>query len=259
MAQRESLFLHTPSYREPRLISRLQIVKAGIQDYSKVHRLHYLPNPPSFYTNVYKVTGAGDYENIFPNPIAVTIYAMPLMDLKARDEPTHRFFKQGPARSPRLKLVNKYIRYAARIIVDDRFRHLGIATWLARDTLPLQGVPVVETLTPIDWTTDMLERIGFRSYPNPAPAYYRRFTDTLNKCGIHPELYRHPQLVNLRIEKLSSSIKSTVLYEMQRFVNHFKSHCASPHSLERTEYILGKLPYPQLYSIWFHPDLPVPW
>ncbi|GAG17809.1 unnamed protein product, partial [marine sediment metagenome] len=233
------------SPRGPRLIKRLEVVKCSVSEYYKLEHLHYLKQRPHFHTNTYKVVGIGYYRKAFPDPIAVTVYGMPLCNIFARDKATGGFFSGPPDRSSRLRLINQYIRYASRIVVDTRFRHLGIATFLAAETLQLQNVPIIETLVPFDWTANMLARLGFIGYPTSAPYWYSRFVTALNRIGVSPELYRHPEVAHRRLLSLDKSYTGFIEYEIQLFLEHFRNFSDMPVSEDRTRIFLNKIHYPQ--------------
>jgi len=152
--------------------------------------------------------------------------------------------------------INAKIRYLARLIVDPRFQKLGLATWLLKDTLERQHIPIVETLTPIDFTNKMFEKAGFKLYQTPAPPWYNRFTFALESLGLTEQSRVSPLYIHNRLGRLAGTQKTLIENEIKHFIKHFRHRENMPDSMERTKFFLSKLPYPQAYLIWFNPRVP---
>lgn len=234
----------------------LEIVPGTIADFHILERYHYQTDSINPTTQIYKIRGIDSTQDAFPDPMAVIVYRQPLPDLHARNIATKGYFQQAPTRSGRLRIINKKILYIARLIVDPRFRKLGLATWLLSDTLQRQTVPIVETLTPIDFTNKIFQRAGFKLYHTPAPPWYQRFEDVLTGLGVNKLNLHHAFLIQNRIAGLSSDQYDFVDEEIRLFLNHFRHRRDMPAGLRRTKYFLSKLPFPQAYLIWPNPRVP---
>ena len=237
-------------------LDTLEIVPATLADYKKLATYHYCSDTVRPTMQIYKVRVKAPNTDQFPDPIAINVFKLPLPNLKARNIATQGYFLQPETPSERLKLVNKKIIYAARLIVDPRFRRLGIATLLVRDGLERQNRPIVETMTPLDFTNKMLQKQGFQLYRNPAPKWYDKFTDSLLRIGLTHQSFSCPAVVHHRLIHLDKTDRTTIEKRIRVFMGHFRHLQNMPCSLERTVAFLSKIPYPQAYLIWHNPRAP---
>lgn len=233
----------------------LEIRKTGFKDYLKLREHHYLKSDPTFFTNIYKLCDKRDNRNCFPNPLCVLIYSMPTIALTPRNLITNNFFNEPKSKSARAKLVNKNIRCLARIITDPRFLRLGFAYKLITETLHLQNIAMIETITPIEPANALFLKCGFEQIINPTPHWYHRLKLALNNAGIHKSLYNLPQQVQNRIDRLDKGAARLLDNEIYFFLNHFKRYRNMPASLHRTSLILSKMNYPNSYMYWFNPKM----
>lgn len=235
----------------------LEILPTTLKDYYLLSRYHYRTEPVKPATQVYKICGNLKYRKSFPDPIGVIVYRQPIPDIRARTKSTKEFFHKPSTTIERLKLVNKKIQYIARLIVDPRFHKMGLGSWLLEDSLERQLVPIVETLTPIDFTNKIFQKAGFKLYQTQAPARYNRFINSLLSIGLSEQSLSIPFAVQARLESLSPKQTTFIENEIQRFIKTFHRNTDMPPGLERTSFLLSKIPYPQAYLIWFNPRNPI--
>lgn len=234
----------------------LEILPATLADYHKLAEYHYRTEPIKPVTQIYKICGKKPHRNAFPNPIAIIVYRQPIPELRPRTTATKGFFHQPAGKSDRLKLVNQKIQYIARLIVDPRFHKLGLATWLLKDTLERQTIPIVETLTPIDFTNKIFQKAGFKLYQTPAPPWYHRFTDALLSLGLTEESLSNPLAVQSRLDRLSPDQTKHIERQIHLFMHHYRHRDNMPRDINRTKFFISKIPYPHAYLIWFNPRVP---
>jgi len=241
----------------PELITDcLEIVPTIQSDYKILAHYHYQKEPPAPPEQIYKIRGTTASRSAFPDPIAIILYSMPIINLHGRTTATSHFFRQPHTDIGKLRLVNQKIRYISRIIVDPRFQKLGLGSWLLKDTLERQTVPIVETLTPIDFTNKIFQKFGFKLYHSPAPEWYRRFTCALTTVRIRLDNLHCPPAVHFQLQHLPARQKGYIEKEILLFVSHFHHRKGMKNSLNRTIYFCSKLPYPHAYLIWFNPRVP---
>lgn len=184
------------------IISRLKIVEGQQRDYFALARYHYEPLltfPP---TLVYKCIGQSQYYHHFPDPVAVIVFIQPFPDISARNKATSGFFKQHKSHVDNLNLLNAYVLYCARLITDPRYLRKGIGTFLLKETLQRLTIPIVETLTPIDFTNKMYTRQGFEIYYTPAPQRFVRLMNAFKDIGLDVHDTTCHQLIDYRLEHL---------------------------------------------------------
>jgi len=231
----------------------LEIVPAAFADYKLLAHYHYKQEKPSMPDQIYKIRGTQETGDAFPDPLGIILYSMPIINLHGRTTATAGYFRKARTEIGRLRLVNQKIRYISRFIVDPRFQKQGLGTWLLKDTLERQTVPIVETLTPIDFTNKIFQKQGFKLYHSPAPDWYNRFTDALIKVNVKLDTLNCPPAVHFRIQNLSPRQKGFIEKEILQFVQHFRHRKGMKNSPDRTAFFCSKLPYPQAYLIWYNP------
>lgn len=234
----------------------LEVVPGNYADFKMLKDYHYIEYPPVAPDQIYKIRGTKETDESFPDPMAVIVFSMPIVNLHGRTTATSGYFRKPRTDIGKLRLVNKKIRYISRIIVDPRFRKLGLATWILKDTLSRQTVPIVETLTPIDFTNKVFQREGFKLYNNPSPDWYTRFTDALQNVQVKLDTLNCPPAVHFRIAHLPPTKKGFIENEILSFIQHFRHRKGMQNSLNRTAFFCSKIPYPNAYLIWFNPRVP---
>lgn len=239
------------------VVNCLEIVPARLSDYQLLAKYHYRTEPIRPTTQIYKVRAKAPHTDAFPDPIAVIVYRKPLPDIRPRTTATKGFFHEPKSPSDRLKLVNEKIEYIARLIVDPRFHKLGLATWLLKDTLDRQYTPIVETLTPIDFTNKIFQKAGFKLYHASAPTWYRRFTDSLYNAGLTDVMLSNPLVTQYRLDCLRGKTAENTEKAIKSFCRHFRHRYNMPPGINRTVFFLSKIPYPEAYLIWFNPRSPL--
>jgi len=232
---------------------QIEIVKGEKKDYLKLADLHYVKTKILLPSDIWIAKPKGRYKENFPPVVGVNVWATPFPNHRARDKATANFFKQPNSRTERLDLVNRNIRYAARLIVLPAFRKLGIGTKLLNDPLLTTRIPLLETFSPIDFTNDMLVKAGFRRYNCPAPPWYQRFESCLLSLGLTKQSFTCPTIVHNRLNGLTGIRRLFYENEIKTFLKHFREWYTSPHGIERTKFFLHKLGYPQAYFLWRNP------
>jgi len=235
----------------------LEIIPGKLADYKRLAEYHYRTEPIRPVTQIYKINMKPPHTKSMPDPIAVIVYRMPIPEIRPRTTATKGYFHEPKTLSARLKLVNQKIQYIARLIVDPRFHKMGLATWLLEDTLERQQVPIIETLTPIDWTNKIFQKAGFKLYHTPAPPWYRRFENALLSIGLTEDSLTSPLHVHFRLEHLQPKNADRIEHEIKVFIHHYRHRDGMPPGIERTKFMLSKLPYPEAYLIWFNPRNPL--
>jgi GNAT superfamily N-acetyltransferase len=239
------------------ITNRLCVCEGTQQDYFALARYHYEPQlafPP---TMVFKVVGINQYYHHFPDPVAVLVLSPPLPYLKARNKATVNFFHQHASHADNLSVLNNYILYLSRLIVDPRYLRKGIATYLLKETLQRLTIPIVETLTPIDFTNRMYTKQGFELYYTPSPPKFTRLMQAFADTGLDVHDVTCHQLIDMRLEHLPPHRRLWIEKEIAVFLSGFRNAARFKPSPARTKFILSKVPPPQAYLIWFNPASPL--
>jgi hypothetical protein len=186
--------------------------------------------------------------------VGVIVYKMPTPGAELRNVATGGLFT-GFDRSTQLVLLNKNIRCINRVIIDPRFRSLGLASRLVRETMPKINVPIIEAMAVMGIVNPFFEKAGMKAFTGKIQARCVRLVEALSMVGIERQELIDPQKVQRKLDRLPTASAEFIEREIYRFLQSYGSHRYSQAGLERTRYILGKLTARPVYYIWFNPKL----
>lgn len=177
--------LPAPQSRD--LLEEISIERGSLADYARFARWHYLgsrrPGPVS---DVFVARFQG-------RAIAVATFG-----------PTHLFLSPRNAALPKFssvvvnrngaKALNAHVRLLQRMVVEPRFRALGVASRLLKAALPQLGVRYVECLAEMGQFCGFLERVGFeRKDRCKLSREAARLSQTLMRLGVRVESLLNPR------------------------------------------------------------------
>jgi hypothetical protein len=231
----------------------LHIVPGGLDDYKQLAHLHYRDGRPGPVASVFVLKSDGTLRDVQPQAaLGVAVYSMPSPVLEMRNVATEDFFI-GLDRATQLALVNQNVRRLSRVIIDPRFRGLGLASRLARETMPRLNVPIIEAVAVMGLVNPFLEKAGMTAYPSKQPARTVQLIEAFSLLGIEAEQLIEPQKVQRKLDHLSPAKSEFIERAIKRFLkSHGRRRDMSP-GLERTRYILSRLTARPTYYIWFNP------
>jgi len=234
---------------------QLQIVPGSLADYKQLACYHYRDSEIGPFAAIFTLRPTGLLaDQLRARSAGVIVYTMTTPALELRNVATAGFFA-GLDRHSRLALLNKNVRRIARVIVDPRFRGLGLASRLVRQTMPLMNVPIIEALAVMGLFHPFFEKAGMQPYTAPLPIRCVRLIEALATVGIdHSELVR-PQIVHEKINRLDKDRGRFIEREISLFLQSYGKRSSMQPGLKRTEYVLTKLTERPAYYIWFNPDL----
>jgi GNAT superfamily N-acetyltransferase len=193
------------------------------------------------------------YARQFPDPISVLVLTQPFPDISARSKATANFFHQYDDAAENLKMLNKFVLYLARLITDPRYLRKGLATFLLKETLKRLTIPMVETLTPIDFTNRMYTNAGFKLYYTPASRKYVRLMNAFKQVGLDVRDTTSHKLIDMRLELMPHDKKQLIEKEIVLFLAGYRNAQRFKPGPERTKFILSKVPPPEAYLLWHNP------
>lgn len=234
----------------------LHVVPGKPKDFQILEAYHYQKDTILPYSSIYKVTAKYPYTKDFPDPISVIVYKMPLSRLKGRTIATNGFFNKPHDLKTRLKLINQHVRYIARIITDPRYRNLGIATMLIKESVKLQSVDLIETLTPYPTRGHVFLKAGFEMFQIGFPLSHGRLKSAFRSVGLTEQSLECPTFVHSRLSKLKRKDAIHLEEEIRRFLVPYHHKEVQQPCLNRTKYIVRKLVYPNAYFVYFNNRTP---
>ena len=242
----------------------LQIVPGCLDDYKELAHLHYRdsrlgPFAAIFAIRPTKALGVQAVVRLRSPPIGtetvgVIVYTMPSPGLELRNIATDNLFA-GLDRATRLALVNKNIRCISRVIIKPRFRGLGLASRLVRETMPEMGVPIIEAMAVMGLVNPFFEKAGMTAYVAKMPVRCVQLLDAFSMVGIEKDTLIDPQKVQRKLDQLRRPEAEFIELQIKAFLASYGKRRNETASLERTRYILSKLTIRPVYYIRFNPEL----
>lgn len=130
-------------------------------DYDALSPLHYRAGPPATVDRIIKAT---DYEHGVLAGVLVT--SRPTLNGAWRRIAWGDRFATGD-RSRDAREINAHLRTISRVVVDPRFRGLGVGTGLVRCYLDTPATPCTEALTAMGDVCPFFERAGMKPISMP--------------------------------------------------------------------------------------------
>lgn len=226
---------------------KMRIVPGGLDDYKKLAHYHYRNSDLAAYAAVFALKLADE-------TVGVIVYSMPSPGLELRNIATDNLFA-GLDRATQLALINRNIRRISRVVIEPRFRNLGLASRLVRETLGAVNVPIIEAMAVMGLVNPFFEKAGMTAYRAKMPARCVRFIEALGMVGIEGEELIDPQKVQQKIDRLGAQEAEFIEFEIRRFLQSYGKRRNMPPGQERTEFVLSKLTARPLYYIWFNKNL----
>ncbi|MBN2182974.1 MAG: hypothetical protein JW715_13775 [Sedimentisphaerales bacterium] len=230
------------------LYKKLEISCGTYDDYLALAKYHYRGGNVGQISAIYTLRPAA---KIFlpVRTVGVIVYSRPVPSLELRKLATDNFF-MGFDRSTQLALLNRHVRRISRVIIEPRFRGLGLASRLVRETLPLVNVPIVEALAVMGEVNPFFEKAGMKAFRAPEKESNVRLKEALSSVGIEERLFIDPEAVERIIESLPQDEAEFIEAETRQFLKSYTNHRYDRPSPARTQFVLNKLSSRPVYYIW---------
>lgn len=239
------------------LSKELEIVEGDIEDYKRLARYHYRDSRLGAFDKIYVLRPKNNSFRLSRlHTAGVIVYTMPLPGVQLRRVATEGMFS-GFDRATGLSVINKNIRNIGRVIIEPRFRALGLATKLVRETMPKMGVPVIEALAVMGHINPFFARAGMTAYKGSEPARCVQLKEAFSMVGIEEDELVDAESVHKRINALSGSCRDFIERQMADFIQCYGKRRRDEPSLERTRFILSKLTRRPVYYIWLNENIEV--
>lgn len=246
------------------VVKSLRIIRGDFEDYKKLARFHYRDSRPGAYTAIYvikqitahlrsRLCGARRWGSD-GEPIGVIVYTMPSAGAEMRNVATDNFFA-GFGNRTRLTLINKNIRCISRVIIEPRFRGLGLASRLVRETMSEMDVPIVEAMAVMGMVNPFFEKAGMKSFAAKMPVRCVKLIEAFSTVGIEEEELIDAEGVQRKIERLGRQEGEFIESEVGRFLQSYGERRYEGASLKQTRFVLSKLTFRPVYYIWFNKNL----
>lgn len=232
----------------------LEIVPGTRADYESLSHYHYRESHLGPYAAIFAMKGKFRTATKLET-VGVIVYSMPTAGAQMRNVATGGIFA-GLDKSMRLKLINKNIRTISRVIIEPRFRSLGLAVRLVRETMPIMDVPFVEAMAVMGRANPFFEKAGLMRYDAPISASCVRLIEAFSAVGVDEQDLIDPAVIQQKLDlMLDSGAAQFIEREMSIFLQSYGQRRLMQPGIERTRFILSKLTDRPVYYLWRNPDL----
>lgn len=156
------------------------IIPGHRADYEALARFHYRAGPPA---TCVRVLSAADRET--GELIGVLTVSMPTLNGPWRAGVWPHLFSSSKRDTARR--INASLRTISRVVIDPRFRALGIARRLVETYLGAPLTPLTEAVAAMGRFCPFFERAGMREVAAPRSARDRRLGRALRDAGVRPQ------------------------------------------------------------------------
>lgn len=226
---------------------KLEIVPGKADDYKALAHYHYRDSRLGPFKAIFALKPRRGKETI-----GVIVYTMPSPRLELRNVATSNLFT-GFDRSTQLALINKNICCIGRVIIEPRFRSLGLASRLVRETMPQLKVPIIEAMAVMGMVNPFFEKAGMKAYTEKMPARCVQLIEAFSVVGIEKKELIDAKEVQRKLQRFHWPKADFIERQIQLFLQGYGRRRNMPAGLQRTRYILSRLTERPVYYIWFNP------
>jgi GNAT superfamily N-acetyltransferase len=193
------------------------------------------------------------------DPVGVIVYVNPPANHAARNAATGGVFSRLADRRMQLRMLNRNVRTIARVIIEPRYRGIGLGSRLVRETMPLLDAAMVEATAAMGAANAFFEGAGMQPFATPISPAAVRFDKALSIVGVGPDAYIDAERVQRTLDALHESAGRFIDNEMRRFLKPCIKRRDMRPGLERTRFVLSRLGTRCVYYLWFNPRRPPDW
>jgi GNAT superfamily N-acetyltransferase len=230
------------------------IKSASVDELCLLSKYHYRPFSRQPYVQAWKITdpkyGKGT------ETIGIITYSMPVLNSAARRSATGNFFA-GADKRTQLRRLNEHARRISRVVIDPRYRGLGLAGWLVSRTMPRMNVAMIETTAVMGRLGSFFERAGMHRIDIPVRPEAQALAGALKTAGIEESLWIDAAAAEKRLLRLPEDERKTIQQRISRFMGAYGKRRAAPAGEECMRFALSRLNARPAYYIWLNPDKPV--
>lgn len=205
-------------------LADLPIAPGTRADYHALRPHHYRPGHPATMTRMLAIrdprpTASDRYtrRESRPRAVAVLVESLPALSCRARDAALAGRYRHLPPK-PRAALLNDELRCISRVIVDPRYRGLGLAVRLVRRALGTATTRYTEAIAVMGRVSPFFRRAGMAEYKRPPLEASQRLAAALAHVHIDPVQLTLPDHVAQQIGALPADKQRWIQQELWRWV-----------------------------------------
>ncbi|MFP4223902.1 MAG: hypothetical protein ACLFVN_07485 [Phycisphaeraceae bacterium] len=190
--------------------AELVLETGTIHDYRVLARHHYRAGAPLSCTRVLvlrdpRPTVVGRYlgRASDPQPVAVLVESMPCLACRMRDWALAGRFGGWLAARDRATLIKQELRTISRVVVDPRWRGLGLAVRMVRHALATATTLYTEAMAAMGRVHPFFELAGMHAYHRPSHTCDLRLRAALASAGLEEAALADPGALHQRIAAMA--------------------------------------------------------
>jgi len=231
------------------VVKNLEITEGSIDDYCQLSVYHYRDYHLGPYAAIFAIKAVGKLAIRLSNvPAGVIVYTMPTAALELRNIALGGILS-GLDRKSRLNFINENVRTISRVIIEPRFRSLGLASRLVKETMEKIDTPVIEALAVMGYVNHFFEKAGMTSYEAPLPLRCEQMKEAFELAGIGENELIDARGVQRKIESLGKRKAVFLEKQIKSFLQSYGRRRKMSPGIERTRYVISKLTDRPIYYI----------
>jgi hypothetical protein len=236
------------------ILRKLRIEPGNINDYKRLARYHYRESRLGPCSNIFAIKAEKMPGVLRRQTVGVIVYATPAAAVEMRNAALGRMLSHLSQRD-KLSFINNNIRNISRVVLEPRFRGLGLAARLVRETLSLVNVPIVEALAVMGHVNPFFEKVGMKVYVGKEPLRCVQLTEAFSAIGIMKEILIKPRAVQEKLDALPKEQNDFIERQLKIFLQSYGTRRNMPSGIERTKFVLSKFTERPVYYIWLNKNL----
>ena len=229
--------------------ANLELVKASRADYENLSRFHYRDCSLGPYAAAFALKDTHHSPTRKGCVAGVIVYTMAAPNLELRNIALGDVFS-GLGRGHLLEMINRNVRCISRVIIEPRYRGIGLASMLVRKTLGLVDVPIVEAMAVMGRVNPFFEKAGMKSYSGSTSVGAAKLREAFGAVGIEEDMFIDSWVVHEKICGMDSGSYKFINQQISRFLQAYGKRRYMEAGPERIRYVLSKLTYRPMYYIW---------
>jgi ABC-type ATPase with predicted acetyltransferase domain len=174
-----------PEPRPCSVLRDLKISRGTYEDYKKLALFHYKGSHPVGITDIFKA-------EIGNEVVGIIVYVLTYLNLRPRHVALPHLLEicRKEGYKALAEYINKNFRRIARVVVAPKYRGIGLGVRLVKETMPLVGVPYVETLAVMAKYNPFFEHAGMKEveYERKYDERQQKVLEILESMGLDVEL-----------------------------------------------------------------------
>jgi len=151
-----------------------------------------------------------------PGAVAVLVESLPTLSCKLRDLALQRRYAGLDAKQ-RGRLLNAEVRCISRVIVDPRYRGMGLAVRLVQHALATATTVYTEALAAMGLASPFFEKAGLAAYRRAPHAHDERLLAALRHVKLDPDRLARSDQVRADLDALDDERRAWLFRELSRW------------------------------------------